>query len=31
MSYPKKRTGKKGGPKYNTKLSKNRRDKLIAL
>ena len=31
MSYPKKRTGKTGGPKYNPKLSQKRRDKLIAL
>ena len=31
MSYPKKRPGKNGGPKYNPKLSAKRRDKLIAL
>ena len=31
MSYPKKRVGKQGGPKYNPKLSAKRRDKLIAL
>ena len=31
MSYPKKNTGKAGGPKYNPKLSQKRRDKLIAL
>ena len=31
MSYPKKSHKKAGGPQYNNKLSKGRRDKLIAL
>jgi len=31
MSYPKKRTTKTDGAKYNPKLSSKRRDKLIAL